>query len=206
MDDPEIAFPFFERAQQLGLKAVAIHKAVPLGPVPVEHYRVDDIDRAAMAFPGLNFEVVHGGMAFLEESAWQLGRFANVYVNLEITTSLIGRRPGTFERALATLLSVGGEAAVERILWGTGAIAFHPQPLLELFVREFEFSPELVEEGIPQMTLARKRMILGENYARMVGIDLDRRLAATEGDDFAQRRGDELPAPFSTTHVTSLAA
>src|ERR1700750_1580052 len=60
MDDPEIAFPFFARAQELGLKVVAIHKAVPLGPVPMEHYKVDDIDRAAIAFPGLNFEIVHG--------------------------------------------------------------------------------------------------------------------------------------------------
>jgi uncharacterized protein len=69
MDDPEVAYPFFARAQELGLKVVAVHKALPLGPVPMEHYRVDDIDRAAAAFPGLNFEIVHGGMAFLEEAA-----------------------------------------------------------------------------------------------------------------------------------------
>ncbi|UPK38229.1 amidohydrolase [Bradyrhizobium sp. 186] len=29
MDDPEIAFPIFQRAHDLGLKAVAIHKAIP---------------------------------------------------------------------------------------------------------------------------------------------------------------------------------
>src|SRR3546814_8517206 len=46
MDDPEVAFPLFERAQALGIKVIAIHKAVPLGPVPMEHYRVDDIDRS----------------------------------------------------------------------------------------------------------------------------------------------------------------
>ena len=51
MDDPEVAFPLFERAQSLGIKVVAVHKALPLGPVPMEHYRVDDIDRACMAFP-----------------------------------------------------------------------------------------------------------------------------------------------------------
>jgi len=28
-----------------------------------------------MAFPELNFEIVHGGMAFLEETAWQIARF-----------------------------------------------------------------------------------------------------------------------------------
>jgi predicted TIM-barrel fold metal-dependent hydrolase len=72
MDDPEIAFPLFERALYLGLKAVAIHKAIPLGPVPMDHYRMDDIDAAAAAFPDLQFEIVHGGFAFIEETAFQL--------------------------------------------------------------------------------------------------------------------------------------
>ena len=49
MDDPEVAFPLFAKAQELGLKVVAIHKAVPLGPVPMKHYRMDDIDAAADA-------------------------------------------------------------------------------------------------------------------------------------------------------------
>lgn len=34
MDDPEIAFPFFERAQVLGLKVVAVHKALPRARFP----------------------------------------------------------------------------------------------------------------------------------------------------------------------------
>lgn len=74
MDDPEIAFPLFERALYLGLKAVTIHKAIPLGPVPMDHYRMDDIDAAAAAFPDLQFEIVHGGFAFIEETAFQLSR------------------------------------------------------------------------------------------------------------------------------------
>ena len=53
MDDPEIAYPFFERSQKLGLKIVAIHKAVPMGPVPLQYYHVEDVDRAALAFPDI---------------------------------------------------------------------------------------------------------------------------------------------------------
>jgi predicted TIM-barrel fold metal-dependent hydrolase len=88
-----LVFPLFARAQELGLKVVAIHKAVPLGPVPMKHYRMDDIDAAADAFPELAFEVVHGGMAFVEETAWQLARYPNVYVNLEVTASLAVSAP-----------------------------------------------------------------------------------------------------------------
>jgi predicted TIM-barrel fold metal-dependent hydrolase len=199
MDDPEVAFPIFERAQKLGVKVVAVHKALPLGPVPMEHYRVDDIDRACMAFPDLNFEIVHGGLAFVEDTAWQIARFHNVYVNLEITGSFVATRPAAFTQMLASLIGPGGEGAIEKILWGTGAIAFHPQPLLEAFVRDFAFPSELVEKaGVPQIDIAAKRKILFDNYARMTGLDLHARLAATRDDEFARRRAKGLAAPFST--------
>jgi predicted TIM-barrel fold metal-dependent hydrolase len=199
MDDPEIAFPLFERAERLGIKVVAVHKALPLGPVPMEHYKVDDIDRACMAFPNLNFEIVHGGMAFLEETAWQLARFPNVYVNLEITCALVARRPAAFLHAMAALVGPGGPGAVERILWGTGAMAFHPQPLLEAFVRRFAFPDELVEgAGLPQIDLSAKRKILFENYQRMTGLELRARLTKIHNDEFARRRAGGPAAPFST--------
>jgi len=202
MDDPEIAFPVFEHARNKGIKVIAVHKAVPLGAVPGEYYKVDDIDRAAIAFPDLKFEIVHGGMAFVEETAWQIARFPNVYVNLEITASFLGQRPGSFSRALAMLLDVGGEFAVDKIFWGTGAMAFHPQPLIERFVRDFAFDEELVERcGIPQMTDKVKRKILAENYAAMIGMDLDARLAGIEGDEFAQRTAGGLAPAYSTTHA-----
>ena len=199
MDDPEIAFPLFERAQKLGIKVVAVHKALPLGPVAMEHYKVDDIDRACMAFPGLNFEIVHGGMAFLEETAWQLARFPNVYVNLEITCALAATRPAAFLQAMASLIGPGGTGAIERILWGTGAMAFHPQPLLETFVRDFAFPEQLqAGTGLPQIDLAAKRKILFDNYQAMTGLDLASRLPATRTDEFAQRRPDGPAKPFST--------
>jgi hypothetical protein len=53
-----------------------------------------DIDAAAAAFPALQFEVVHGGFAFIEETAFQLARFANVWVNLETTSNLCGSQTG----------------------------------------------------------------------------------------------------------------
>lgn len=201
MDDPEIAFPFFERAEQLGLTTVAIHKAVPLGPLPIDSYKMDDIDRAAIAFPNLNFEVVHGGMAFLEETAWQLARFPNVYVNLEITTSLLSRRPKAFHQAMTSLMQFGGPFALDKICWGTGAMAFHPQPLLERFVTDFEFTEEQVYGGLPLIDDVARGKILAGNYARMTGLDLDARLEAITGDEFDVMKQDGLRAPYSTTQA-----
>ncbi len=201
MDDPEIAFPLFERARKLGIKVVAIHKAVPLGPVPMEHYRVDDIDRACTAFPELNFEIVHGGMAFLEETAWQLARFPNAYVNLEITTALAATRPAAFLHAIAALVAPGGIAALGKLLWGTGAVGFHPQPLLEAFAG-FNFPEAMIAgNGLPAITDDVRRDILFNNYARMTGLDLSQRLRSTQDDEFARRRLNGPLPPFSTARV-----
>ncbi len=206
MDDAEVAFPVFERARQLGIKVVAIHKALPLGPVELRHYRVDDIDQAAMAFPDLAFEIVHGGIAFLEETAWQLARFDNVYVNLETTATLATTRPLAFAHALASLIR--GPKALRRIMWGTGCMVSHPRPHLENFVRNFRFSDQLVDEGhVPQITAEDKQAILSGNYARLHGLDLDTRLAQIKGDEFDVRRGGPdaaPPAPYSTTAIAAV--
>lgn len=208
MDDPEVAFPVFEHAQHLGINTVAIHKAIPLGPVELTHYRVDDIDRAAMAFPGLNFEIVHGGMAFLEETAWQLARFRNVWVNLETTATMLTNRPGAFERAFAALVAHGGPRALSQIVWGTGCMVSHPRPHLERFVRDFRFSAELTDRfGLPEITDDVKRAILADNYAQLHGLDLDERLTRIKDDEFSVRRPDDAqPAPaYSTTAVADVA-
>jgi len=206
MDDPEVAYPIFERAQKLGLKVVAVHKAVPLGPVPMAPYRVDDIDRAARDFPNLAFEIVHGGMGFLEETAWQLARFPNIYVNLEITSSLLGRRSPAFAQALATMMQFGGPIAAERIMWGTGSMGFHPQQYIEKFVRDFEFSDEILAwSGLEQITVDTKRKILAENYAKMIGLDLEQRLSEIADDEFSRRReaNGGIFAAYSTTAVAA---
>ncbi|MEI7547938.1 MAG: amidohydrolase family protein, partial [Actinomycetota bacterium] len=92
MDDATFAFPLFERLLKLGIRNVAVHKAMPLGPAPLGPFKVDDVAGAAAAFPELNFQIVHGGYAFVEETALMLHKFPNIYVNLEATASYAMRR------------------------------------------------------------------------------------------------------------------
>ena len=148
-----------ERASELGLKSVAIHKALPNGSVPLAPYRIgEDFEQAADAFPDMAFEIVHSGMAFIEETAMAIARFPNVYANLETTTAMLWQAPGRFAAALALLMQWGGP---EKLLWSTGCTVVHPQHLLQLFWA-FEF-PEalLAQHGIPPINDAVKRMILG---------------------------------------------
>lgn len=181
-----------ERARALGLRSIAIHKALPNGSVPLAPYRIgEDFEQAADAFPDMAFEIVHSGMAFIEETALAIGRFPNVYANLETTTAMLWQAPGRFEAALALLMQWGGP---EKILWSTGCTVVHPQHLLKLFWA-FAFGEEtLGRHGIPQIDEGTKRMILGGNYARLAGLDIAQWQARQKGDAFD---GAERKAPWS---------
>lgn len=181
-----------ERAQALGLKSIAIHKALPNGSVPLAPYRIgEDFEQAADAFPSMAFEIVHSGMAFIEETALAIGRFPNVYANLETTTAMLWQAPGRFEAAVALLMQWGGP---EKILWSTGCTVVHPQHLLKLFW-DFRFGEEILSRhGIPQIDEGVKRMILGGNYARLAGLDIAEWQARQKGDAFD---GVALKAPWS---------
>lgn len=197
MDDPTIAFPIYEKARELGIKSVAIHKAIPLGPVLIPPFRPDDIEQAALAFPDLNFEIVHGGFAFLEETAFQLARFMNVSINLEGTSGFLCNAPRKFAEILGTFLAAGGGA--DRIIWSSGTMNLHPQPFLEAFWN-FQIPEDMVEGyGIPQLTQEMKRQILGGNIARILGLDIEDLKRQFAGDEFSGKR--ELAEPWTGTAV-----
>jgi hypothetical protein len=193
--DDEVVTAVIERAQALGLKTIAIHKALPNGSVPLDPYRVGtDLEVAADAFPDMNFEIIHSGMAFVEETAMAVGRFPNVYANLETTTALLYQAPQRFAAALALLLQWGGP---EKILWGTGCTVVHPQHLLELFWA-FDLDERTRDlHGVPPLSEDVKRLILAGNYARMAGLSITELQEAQRGDRFARARAEGLKTPWS---------
>jgi predicted TIM-barrel fold metal-dependent hydrolase len=205
MDDPGLALPLFERAQEHGIKTVAVHKAAPLGPVPLNPYRVDDIDIAADAFPGLAFEIVHAGMAFVEETALAIARFPNVYANLEGTTALLNAFPAMFEQVLGTFLFWGGPS---KIIYSDGSMVIHSQPFLDSF-KDYTFSDAALQRyGIPQLTAEDRASILGGNYARLLGIDPAERLAMIAEDEFSKEKaatGRQAPYSNWKAHLAAVA-
>lgn len=196
MNDSETAFPLWEHCVDLGLDVVAVHKAVPLVNAPLEPYSVDDVDEAAESFPDLNFEIVHGGMTFAEETGWQIAKNDNVYTNLEITLSQLVYSPKKFVSNMEDLLYPGGEAATGKILWGSGATDYHPQLLLDKFWN-FEF-PEMESMfGDFRITEEHKRKILGENLMEAHNLDKEAIQKDIEDDKYSGRDG--VADPWSTT-------
>jgi predicted TIM-barrel fold metal-dependent hydrolase len=173
----------------------------------MDHYRMDDVDAAAAAFPNLQFEVVHGGFAFIEETAFQLARFPNVWVNLETTSNLAVAKPAAFQRVVAGLIAHGGEGALDRLMWASGASVLHGEPPLRWFWERFDFPEEMRErEGLPEITEEIKRKILGLNYLRMHGLDADVLAKNIESDEFAIARSKGKPDPYATTYAIGHAA
>lgn len=204
MNDPKIAFPIYERALKHGIKVIAVHKAVPLGPVVAENaFNPGDLEGAAGAFPDLSFEIVHGGIAFSEETGWLLARFANIYINLEVSNIILERRPRTFSKMLLDLLKVGGMPMLDRLIWATGCSLAHPRATIDAFCK-YEIPEDLLQDAglfgaLSQITDDHKRSILANNYARIHGIDIPKVKAAIAGDEFSlARQRNPNPEPWST--------
>jgi uncharacterized protein len=68
LDGDKFATPLLETAQRLGIKYVAIHKPLSLPPAPREAFEVGDLDTPMKRFPDLTFEIVHAGVAIVEET------------------------------------------------------------------------------------------------------------------------------------------
>jgi uncharacterized protein len=170
MDDPQVAFPVFEKAQELGVNLIGVHKGVPLGPQPIEATQTWDMDGAAANFPDLNFVIFHVGLPFIDETCWQLIRHPNLYASIAATINFIVRAPRQFAETIGKLLFWCGE---DKIVYGSEAPIWQPQWALDAFW-DFELPQDLVEGyGYPQLTEQAKRKILGENLLRLHGMDVE---------------------------------
>jgi predicted TIM-barrel fold metal-dependent hydrolase len=170
MDDPQVAFPVFEKAQELGVNLIGVHKGVPLGPQPIEATQTWDMDGAAANFPDINFVIFHVGLPFIDEVCWQLIRHPNLYASIAATINFIVRAPRQFAEVLGKLLFWCGE---DKIIYGSETPIWQPQWALEAFW-DFQLPQDLVEGyGYPQLTEQAKRKILGENLLRLHGMDVE---------------------------------
>jgi predicted TIM-barrel fold metal-dependent hydrolase len=196
LNDPKLGIPVIEKAHQLGVRCIAVHKAFPIGPVDFSVFGVSDVEVAGR-FPEMNFEVLHPGFAFLEETSWLLARYPNVYVNLEWTMGLVFSSPRRFAEILGTVLQWGGE---DRIFWASGCMSAHPQPTLEAFWA-FQMPDDLMKGyGFPPLTETAKRKIVGENWCRMHGLDMSAAKAAIENDHWARERAAGRHGAWAALH------
>jgi predicted TIM-barrel fold metal-dependent hydrolase len=167
-----------------------------MGQVPLEPYFPFEVGEAAKAFPQLRFEIVHGGWAFLEETAALIQWYPNISVSLEGTSALLLKAPRKFAEIIGTIMAAGG---ADRIIWGIGGAVLHSRIFEEAFW-SFEFPADLVDGyGIPPLTEEVKRAILGLNAARQLDVEIDELKELFSGDEFSKPR--QLSPPWSCLHA-----
>jgi len=200
LDSHDFAVPLLTAARDLGIRNVAVHKALWLPPAPKDCFRVDDVDPVLGMFPDLNFTIVHAGMAFREQTVALLANHANLYATLESLFAYVLVRPRLFAEVLGAMIAAAGS---ERLMYGSGVNLMHPRPLIEKF-GSFQLPADLMaERGFAALTPTDRRNIMGVNVLRMHGLDPQAVLAGTRGDEFDRRRAEGLAAPWSALRDTA---
>lgn len=180
-DDRRIAYPIWEKCLELGITNVQFHKGVPFGTERMEHMRPNDIQQAAADFPELNFVLHHLGDPYLDETISIAARNPNVWLALSAWINIYPIMPRESLKRLGKAMMFVG---TDRLLWGSEAFVWpNVQGYIDLFAK-LQMPENLQEDyGFPQITREDKRKIFGENYARLLGLDVSARLTKIYGSD-----------------------
>jgi predicted TIM-barrel fold metal-dependent hydrolase len=196
LDDEKIAYPMLEKARQLGVKRLCVHKGLPLGTVE-DYNHPRDLIKAAKDFPDIDFFVYHSGLLGPKapkpsgEIPWTTEfcqmkqshpEISNIYMELGSTfAQLVSTNPTACAHLLGQIIDAFGS---DHVLWGTDSIWYgSPQWQIEA-MRRFEIPAALSDaHGYAPLTRSVKEQIFGMNAARLFKVDVD-----------AKR--NELPADF----------
>ena len=148
---------------------------------------MNDVDYAATDFPNLNFIVEHVGLPRLDDFCWIATQEPNVYAGTSVANAFVHSRPKYFADIIANLLFWLGE---DRILFGSDYAIWSPRWIIEKFMA-FELPDDIKEEYKVDLTPAIKSKILGENIARLYGLDLSERKRTLSQDEIGDRLANE---------------
>lgn len=170
-DDEDIAYPMYERCRQLGVDVVQFHKGVPFGTENLEWGRPNDLQAACRDFPDMNFVMHHLAVPYFDETLAIASRFPNMYLALSANLAFTPIAPRQVQWQLGNLLARVG---VDKLLYGSeAALAGPPRPYIDAFLA-LEIPEDLRDGyGFPQITRNDQRKILGENFAGLMGVDID---------------------------------
>lgn len=210
LSDEDTGIPFIEKAQNLGVGIVCVHKGLPFGPQSYEHSQCHDIGVVAKRYPDVDFLVYHSGfVAGKAEKPYEgegsgdgidtlvkslidneVPPNSNVYAELGSTWRFLMRDPDNAAHALGKLFKYCGE---DNVLWGTDSIWYgSPQDQIQAF-RTFQISTEYQERyGYPAMTPELRAKVFGLNATRPYKIDLEEVMLRARNDGISSRRENYL--------------
>lgn len=208
-DDEKLVYPFYEKTLKLGVRNICTHKGLPLPGPGADHFRPDDVLKAAKDWPELNFIVFHSGMKHMmtmllpgesgiDESGnipWttefcaqiKAAGVKNIYLELG---AVFGHSVVTHAEVCGHLLGQLIDAVgADHVIWGTDSIWWgSPQWQIEAF-RRFQIPGGLQEKfGYKPISARDRELILGLNSARLFDIDVQAARKAIPGDALSQMK------------------
>ena len=207
LHDEDTGLKLIERARDLGVRNICIHKGLPFGRRSYKHSLASDIGIVAKMFPDVNFLVYHSGfISGQAEGPYDPGRGegvdelirsviendvprnANVYAELGSTWRYVMRDPDSAAHTVGKLVKYIGE---ENLLYGSDCIWYgSPQDQIQA-LRSFQISEAYQEAfGYEKMTATLRARIFGLNAAKVYGIDAAEVLQRAARDAVGLRRAD----------------
>ncbi len=203
----DVGLAFIEKARDLGVRNICIHKGIPFGRRSYEHSLCTDVGPAAKQYPDMNFLIYHSGwipgqpegpydpergegldglISSLEGAG--LGHDSNVYAELGSTWRGLMRDVDSAAHGIGKLLQHFGE---NNVLWGTDSVWYgSPQDQIQAF-RAFQIDAAVRERhGYPEITPALRRKVFGLNALKPYGISIDEARMRAAGDTVERRRAD----------------
>lgn len=197
LDDERLAYPFYQKSRELGLKLFSVHKGYASQSRTLGHLaHPGDVEKAALDNPDLTFIIYHSALkhdpsepqfkkdGFFDPTtgdfAWHDAlmkikernpKMSNVYPEIgSAFGSLAIQHPVMCQHLIGKNIKHYG---VDHVIWGTDCLWWgSPQWVIEAFKR-FQISDELCEKfGYAKLTKDDKAKIFGLNAARLYGVDV----------------------------------
>jgi predicted TIM-barrel fold metal-dependent hydrolase len=178
INDEKRAFPLLEHARSKGVRHVAIHKLVGYTGPENASLGVDDLYRAAEAFPQLTFHLVHAGWQNFPETVALMKARPNVTAVMEGPFLFPLYDMALFHRMMEAFMK---NVDVDRLIYASTAANQHPYWMLNAF---YDYQPP---QGAGfRVTDEQKAKILGGNLARYHGIDVAAQRRKIANDRFSR--------------------
>lgn len=166
MDDERL-FPFYAKAQELGL-TMGVHTG--LGYVyggNTENCHPGQFEKICTKFYDLKIVAFHFGWPWHHELNSLANTYPNLYVGMSWQNRSIRFRPRWFAELLGEAVLWAG---VDKVVWSQDGVS-DLKPAIDAF-REFQF-PEDMQKGYgyPHLTKEDKAKIFGLNFASLLGIE-----------------------------------
>ena len=207
MDDEKLAYPFFEKSKELGLKVFSCHKGFAAQSRTLGHYaHPGDLEKAALDHPDLTFVAYHSALkhgpnepqfnkdGFFDPSTGDFEWHAELMKIKERNPQIDNIYPeiGSSFGALSIAHPVMCQHLIgkniqhygsDHVIWGTDCLWWgSPQWVIDAMKR-FQISDELCDKfGYKKVTKADKAKIFGLNAAKVYGVDAGQHMKAFPND------------------------